>query len=106
MSTVLPSLDRVLADVAAERRRQIELGRTPANDDAYQRGELADAAACYLTIERARRNGVSPFIVPALWPWFGASWKPSPEDRRKELVKAAALTIAEIERIDRADACR
>lgn len=38
--------------------------------------------------------------APSKWPWDAAWWKPT--DRRRDLVKAAALLIAEIERIDRA----
>jgi hypothetical protein len=37
---------------------------------------------------------------PAFWPWPPEWWKPC--DRRANLVRAAALLIAEIERIDRA----
>jgi hypothetical protein len=38
--------------------------------------------------------------TPALWPWATAWWKP--RDRRRNLVRAAALVLADIERIDRA----
>jgi hypothetical protein len=35
-----------------------------------------------------------------IWPWDRKWWKPT--DRRRDLVKAAALILAEIERLDRA----
>ncbi|MBQ1766120.1 MAG: hypothetical protein IIZ92_24935, partial [Aquincola sp.] len=53
----------------------------------------AFAAACYVTAD----EGQAP---PADWPWGLKWWKP--RGRRTNLVKAAALTIAEIERLDRA----
>ena len=84
-------------DVLAERQRQIEVeGWTPENDDAYQSGDIADAAACYaMTSPRMRGDGSAPFD----WPWGGGWWKPT--DRRRNLVKAGALILAEIERLDR-----
>ena len=86
-------------DVLAERQRQIEVeGWTPENDDAYQSGDIADAAACYaMTSPRMRGDRSAPFD----WPWAGRWWKPT--DRRRNLVKAGALILAEIERLDRAD---
>jgi hypothetical protein len=35
-----------------------------------------------------------------LWPWHDDWWKP--KDRRRDLIRAAALIVAEIERLDRA----
>ncbi len=37
--------------------------------------------------------------LPTFWPWFAQWWKPG--DRRRELVKAGALILADIERLDR-----
>jgi hypothetical protein len=81
--------------IAAERQRQIEVeGWTPEHDDEHDDGQLAKAASCYaLPPDYANRNFD--------WPWAMEWWKPS-EDRRRELVKAAALIVAEIERLDRA----
>lgn len=87
-------ISKAAADVLAERRRQIEVeGWTPENDDAFQAGDLAMAAACYA-------QGESWPLVPRSWPWAGSWWKPT--DRRRDLVKAGALILAEIERLDRA----
>jgi len=37
--------------------------------------------------------------VPPIWPWEKSWWKPTPNDRVKELVKAGALIAAEIDRL-------
>lgn len=87
--------DNVIGEIEAERYRQIyEEGYTFSHDDEHDRGEIAIAAACYSMTPRERH------AILAYWPWGHGSWKPS-EDRRKDLIKAAALLIAEIERIDR-----
>ena len=89
-------LPAAATDVLAERQRQITSeGWTPEHDDAYQNSELADAAACYAI--HAHNQG---FSTPAHWPWNPEWWKQS--GPRRDMVKAGALIIAEIERIDRA----
>lgn len=91
-------------DVLAERRRQVEVeGWTIDHDDKHANGEMASAAACYVTaplMSRIEREWVPP-DQPKAWPWHWTWWKPS--FRRRNLVKAAALLIAEIERIDRSE---
>lgn len=92
-----------IADIAAERRRQIETeGWTPEHDDEHDRGEMARAAGCY-ALQGFFRNGnwQGPRydIENYLWPWSLDWWKPS--DARRNLVKAGALIVAEIERLDR-----
>jgi hypothetical protein len=97
-----------LEEIAAERRRQIEAeGWTHENDDQQAAGELADAAACYAATKRAfwaeqrAGRGHAPFTVYRdLWPWGDEWWKPT--NRRRDLIKAGALIVAEIERLDRA----
>lgn len=84
------------ADVLAERQRQVTAeGWTAERDDGYQNSELADAAACYAI--HAHDQG---FSTPAHWPWPPDWWKQT--SPRRDLVKAGALILAEIERIDRA----
>jgi hypothetical protein len=87
-------------DVLAERRRQVEAeGWTLEGDDQYDGGELSLAAACYALA------GDPPYArVPADWPWDYGWWKPV--DDRRNLVKAAALILADIERIDRSTAAQ
>lgn len=84
------------SDVLAERQRQISMeGWTPEGDDRYTYAELSIAAQCY-----AAHSGVMGSGVPSQWPWDDEWWKPS--GRRRNLIKAGALIIAEIERLDRA----
>ena len=94
-------------DVLAERRRQIEAeGWTPQHDDNHDAGELASAASAYALAAadeldpRSRGAGAYPTRLPGMWPWDCDSWKP--DDPRRMLVKAGALILAEIERLDRA----
>jgi hypothetical protein len=83
-------------DVLAERRRQIEVEEFDAShDDMATKGQLATAAACYVI--HASHLGSE---LESFWPWDMSWWKPS--GRRHDLVKAAALILAEIDRIDRA----
>lgn len=104
-------------DVIAERRRQVEQeGWTAQHDDDehYDRA-LARAALSYTThyVERAwiadeaaAGNDVGARYdadeSPDEWPWEDQWWKP--KTPRKDLVRAAALLLAEIERVDREEA--
>lgn len=103
-------MSAALDDIAAERARQIHLeGWSPEHDDHHSRGEMAQAAACY-ALESSTKNALAlhrrwvQAFVAAAWPWEGAWWKPT--DRRRDLVKAGSLIVAEIERIDRIEARR
>lgn len=97
----------VIEEIAAERRRQIEAeGWTPEHDDAYHKGELAGAAACYAMHGLEYRISIVNLaqqvsnLTRDLWPWARSWWKP--KDRRRDLIRSAALLVAEIERLDRA----
>lgn len=97
-----------ILDVVAERQRQVSAeGWTPAHDDQHRNNDMAFAAACYAFHAAAAswdlEDGGVPYDshpVPKNWPWEPDWWKPT--DPRRDLVKAGALIIAEIERIDRA----
>lgn len=85
----------VLAEIAAERSRQVSKGYTAAHDDEHfgavtdpRPSPLARAAASY-----ALRD-------PGLWPEGWGPWQARP--RRRDFIRAAALLVAEIERMDRA----
>jgi hypothetical protein len=88
--------------IVEERQRQIENEKwTLQHDrDMHYEGELASAALTYCMTEDQRynlkRNGKD---VPETWPWDGKWWKPSPDDRIRELTKAGALIAAEIDRL-------
>lgn len=103
-------LTKALADVADERQRQIAReGWTEEHDDAHRRGELSFAAACYAanaatdlrTPPRSEAIRLKCSAIPPyhMWPWDISWWKP--RSPREDLVRAAALILAEIERIDR-----
>jgi hypothetical protein len=94
-----------LVDIAKERRRQLlEEGCSLERDDAYQQNELLRAAESYVGHARrfAGRETYSGIVAPELWPFDRSWWKP--KSRRKDLVRAAALIVAEIERLDRIEA--
>ena len=59
---------------------------------------MAAAAACY-ALASFLRNDLAR-IFKRYWPWDREWWKPTTQ--RRDLVKAGALILAEIERIDRA----
>lgn len=86
----------VIEDVVNERKRQQEkLGWTPSRDDDERAsGELADAAACYAF----SASGMPRSLCETYWPWDGGF---KPKGARNDLIRAAALLVAEIERLDR-----
>lgn len=87
-----------LADIAAERERQKAVeGWTEDHDDAHGRGEMAVAGACYALWAFDKPAG-----TPNHWPWDRAWWKP--KNPRRDLIRAAALILAEIESCDRTHA--
>lgn len=86
--------------IAIERKRQIEeLGYDYTNDALYQDSQLSNAAICYAMTPDVREleNEEGASLDIALWPWDKQYWKPTPEDRIKELVKAGALIAAQID---------
>ncbi|MDP5429931.1 LysM peptidoglycan-binding domain-containing protein [Pseudomonas aeruginosa] len=90
------SVPQAWLDVLAERRRQVEAeGWTPEHDDLYCAAELPRAAAAYIL------SGAND-EAPAIWPFLAKWWKP--RDARANYMRAGALILAEIERLDRAAA--
>ena len=95
----------IINEIAAERERQIHSeGYDRTHDDAHDNGDLALAAALYASpIQLYRRTPGSwrgtAFFDP--WPWEEEADKRQRHDRRHKLVIAAALIVAEIERLDR-----
>jgi len=89
--------------ILKERRRQISAeGFTAAHDDLYIREELALAAAVYCIPNWAigEDDHVADAVVE-LWPWECDWLKRTPHDRLRELTKAGALIVAEMERLQR-----
>lgn len=102
-----PRMPQATIDVLMERSRQIHReGWTEANDDEHTDGSLAKAAAAYSVVAiPVAANWPTADIQPTarrLWPWAFTWFKPT--DARRNLVKAGALILAEIERLDRASA--
>jgi hypothetical protein len=90
--------------VLAERCRQIEAeGWTTEHDDEHGDGSMARAAACY-ALHAGGVPGEDRFPAGStlFWPreWARSWWKP--KDARHNLIRAGALILAEIERLDRA----
>jgi len=93
----------VIAEIAEERKRQIEVeGWTPENDDQHDGGQMARAASCYAFHATGPSDIYTDLGPPTIWPWHLNWWKP--KNPRRDLIRAAALIVAEIERIDRAEA--
>jgi hypothetical protein len=95
-------LTAAAVSVLDERQRQVSMeGWTAEHDDEHPRGELALAASCYAE-ELPKPYRERHPMCPARWPWSADFWKP--KDYRSNLVRAGALILAEIERLDRASA--
>jgi len=96
----------VIDEIAAERQRQIDQDGWNAFHDAHHpKGELAAAGAAY-ALHAARFHDAEnlgehyAIKTPSpIWPWERQWWKP--KSFRRDLVRAAALIVAEIERLDR-----
>lgn len=87
-------------DVLAERARQVSAeGWTPEHDDTNSNSEMPQAAACYAL----NSAGWKTEALRGCWPieWMASWFKPTTP--RRDLVKAGALILAEIERLDRAE---
>ncbi|OLP44130.1 hypothetical protein [Rhizobium oryziradicis] len=98
-------LSRAFLDVLDERVRQVNVkGHTPERDDHYPRGELALAEAAYAG--RAAGVAMSSTTVCSyalyLYPWAMSGFHQ--KNYRSDMVRAAALIIADIEAFDRAEA--
>jgi len=101
---LLPIIEKVFGPGAAkgcaERLRQIQVeGWTPEHDkDCNECNQLALAAASYLLPDTWREDSS---LVPNHWPWNFKWWKPTPDNRIRELEKGIALGMAEIDRMER-----
>jgi hypothetical protein len=92
-----------LAMVLEARKHQIDIGYTPSSDDLLDSGELGRAVAAY-----AYRGAQTPYGLvygdgdpPPTWPFAAAMW--NPKSNKEDLARAAALIMAEIERLLRAE---
>lgn len=93
-----------LALVTQERTRQAlpvavgGEGHDADHDDTHDGGELAEAAAAYATSREVIRQEAWPFFGPTpLMPNYGDD-----DGRVSDLVRAGALILAELDRLNRA----
>jgi hypothetical protein len=111
----LMALTPAMRDVFLERKRQIEPppggeGFSLWQDDFHHGFELARAGVAYVVASL----DIGRYLADYWWPsnWRAEMFKPGPPGAQREqpkgirrnLVRAAALLIAEIERLDRAAA--
>ena len=104
-----PAVSQAVMDAIAERNRQQTVeGWTPAHDDQYHQNELVIAAIGYAAATEFRRRDQTSvmsrihggvFTGWFRWPFNWSWWKP--KDHRRDLIKAIALLLAEVERFDR-----
>lgn len=126
LQDILKNIESFSPSAAAavrERKRQIDQeGYTPQHDLGHIEDQLAYAAICYASPQRRKvrkqpgdnsypniptvqetdeKGQMQTYMLmpPVLWPWGLDEWKPTPGDRARELEKAAALLIAERDRI-------
>lgn len=97
---------RSIRAIEDERLRQVhEEGWSAAHDDQHTTGNLALAGAYYASLAAAHaENGGSAEAYatmppPFRWPWTRRWWKP--RNPRRDLIRAAALIVAELDRLDR-----
>lgn len=103
-------MNSVLERIAAERQKQIAKGYDAAHDDTHTDGAIVDAAEQLISKAQGFNSvgciGKHPDRHdprhPSQWHlYIMAKWK---HDKVKMLTIAAALLVAEIERIERRDA--
>ena len=98
----MPALTAIeLATAELGRIRNVK-GFSEESDDEYMPDVLAEAAAAYLLVGR-KTEWNECAAAHGWWPWGPESFKPSPDDRKKELTKGIALALCELDRLIRAE---
>ena len=102
----IPKFDRALTLIVGERIRQaVQEGYTPAHDDEHTEGQLALLAAAYALGSRDQGLGSGPLStiihVIGLLPHYKFTFKPA--DPIRDLTRAGALILSELERRLRAE---
>lgn len=97
-------ITEALKSIVEERQRQVSTeGYSEEHDDEHTNFALCRAGAAYSLAASGvwRGSGITDIMSKPMY--FPKDWdfKPDPVDQRKNLVKAAALILAEIERLDR-----
>lgn len=87
---------KALQEIAIERERQIREEGFDANHDRINKdGQLARAAACYAITDSVKPDEQPEQFISSLWSW-GLNWF-KPSTKRRNLTKAGALIVAEME---------
>ncbi|WP_027705593.1 hypothetical protein [Zymobacter palmae] len=95
----------IYTEIRHEHRRLIKGTLPPQEADQYIDGSITHAAGAYLS---AATTSFYPLELreilqrdaKELWPWNEDGWHPSTSPRRN-LIRAAAYIVAEIERLER-----
>lgn len=95
----------IYTEIRQEYRQLTRDSLPPQEADQYIDGSITHAAGAYLSIATM---SFYPFALrellqrdaKELWPWSEDTWNPSSTPRRN-LIKAAAYIVAEIERLSR-----
>lgn len=88
----------VVEEILRERVRQVKKeGWDALHDDDHDIGALAQAAACYATFPKLIFDKRGDDV----WPWNDGYDKRNKHPQRRRLIIAAALLVAEIEKLDR-----
>lgn len=93
---------QITGEISLERDAQKRRGYDTAHDDEQIAGELAQAAAYHALGASYQWCGVVPVpngVLHSIWPW--PDRHPKDDLARRKLICAAALIVAEIERLDR-----
>ena len=88
--------------IVEERKRQVEEEHyTSTHDMTHEEDDLACAGAWYALPQSVRDAIEGSAEISAHWVIWPEQWdfKPTPNDRVRELVKAGALIAAEIDRL-------
>ncbi|KKM67371.1 hypothetical protein LCGC14_1471770 [marine sediment metagenome] len=89
----------IIAEIRKERERQVRKeGWSKRHDNAHDEAELSKAAGCYANRALSPKSD----ITPRNWPWAPDWWKP--KTPKRNLIRAAALIVAELERLERSKA--
>jgi hypothetical protein len=81
--------------IVAERNQVLARTGGVEHDDQHTQGELVAAAICYAA------DPLTMGVADDLWPWAQEEWKPTPDNRIRELTKAGQFLAAEIDRLHR-----
>jgi hypothetical protein len=100
MTDQATAMRKVLDDIRMKRQRQIVIhSHPPEEDDRHADGSVGIGAIPYIQAANQQTLGLKDKELQTFWPW-PERFKPS-ADPRENLINAAALLVAEIERIDR-----